>query len=1727
MGRREDILARLRTALQLSDPEWDAAPGTPEYKILEAVAQELDSVTYDSVLSDYGLDINKKSGLELDAFVGMFGFTRVRPRRATGVVTFSRGVAADVNYAIPVGTQVAVPATAVSPAIFFQTVAAVVLEAGTSQVDAPVEAVVAGTSGNAGAGQVRNIATVLSGITAVANNGAMSGGVDGESDQELRDRWRTTVFRNLSGTEDQFLALAFNEPEARQATVVGASERFTEQLQVPTADPGSGWTSRTTGTTQGLRAVARSDADGLFVAVGDAGTVISSSDGATWTSRTSGTIEQLLDVTYHSSPDVFVATGYNTLLYSQNGTSWTSSATGANTYLRNSAYDGSIFVVVGDSGTILTSTFSTGSFGTWSAAASPVSQNLNGVTYSSSDDLFVAVGDGGTIVSSANGTDWTKETSATASDLRDVEYSSVLDMFVAVGTNGTVLTSSDGKTWAAGTTNAAADLSYVVWAAASNTFVAAASNGNVLVSQDGTTWGQYATGSAAALYGTAFSASLSLYIAVGGGGTAYTASNPRAVASYTMRSQVPDSKYTFPAGSEFLSRYAGTSSEEMAYPDTDYEYTPATAAPFQPTVKITTAGADKFPPEAVLDFQHEYTPLASRNDPAAGVVDKVDVFVGGERAANVTEELVLRKTDAFTFGAQGALAGTTTAQIEGNAFQDFASPATASSSPATVTNPNGWTRQTSGITTALNGVAVNSAGNRAVAVGASGATRTSTNLTSWSSVSGLTGTWNGVDYHSTTNFLASGPTGQIAYGTGTSWTVVQTSASGTLRSSAYGSSTYVVVGDGGAITKSSSLGSGWASVSSGTSQNLAAVTFAASKFVAVGASGTILTSSNGSSWSLLSSVTSRDLRAITYSPELDLFVAVGALNTVLTSPDGSAWTVRTPPGAVANLLAVAWSSTNNAFVATTDTKRVYTSRDGATWALEAVSLDEAAVALVHNSTLGTFLAVGAGGYIATAADPAAASSSAATTDREILTSGNTGEIRNTVQFAPGASTVRVDFYAYRNGTGTASNGAPTLTLTAYNDTDSASVTSTTASLAIGAWTARSSLTGRVNAVAFGRGYYVAVGAGGRIWTATSYIGPWTLRSSGTTNDLYGVTYGKDANGVGVFVAVGASGTILTSTAPTATWTTRTSSGTTLYAVANGGGTFVAVGASGAVRYISTTPSAATTWTTATAGSANLYGVAYSSGITTWVAVGASGAMYSSTSPATWTSRTSGFSTTDVNAVATDGAATNSTWVLVGNSGKVGVTTTIGTTPTVATPLSGSGNPNLYTVAAGPSSWFVGGANGSGLAGSPAGTWASVSTGVSTGSAIRASIRGADGWIAMGDGGAYSTAVPSTTSSKVGSLTFAASADKLYTFRVKWTSGTGYKPILDKVVVTYSDPTKQSVVGGSFGVRLTDFLRDDGFSRPRAGNYYMRLFKAPVASLPDELVVGGQTYTKNVDFWLVRDDTLLRGSTRASEGIEWSASTSPGDGVLVTVPYAYNSLVERIHEQVNLVRLVGTDVLVHEGRRMRTRLNLAVVARRGFSFDSVSSQLGEVMTDWLASKGFRGNIQVSDLYDRAYAVPGVDNVRLVRGSEARNAIQTVTLDDADAGQFRLTFLGATTTDIAYDALPAAVSSALEALPTVGSGNVSVTGAAGGPWRIAFVGGLGQRPLPLVVASIGTTPHNGVFTVAEAQSGVGHGIQFIAENGVGILSTHTSDVYLRSDEIPVFHSLTVMPRAQNTF
>jgi hypothetical protein len=149
--------------------------------------------------------------------------------------------------------------------------------------------------------------------------------------------------------------------------------------------------------------------------------------------------------------------------------------------LKGIVYANSQFVIVGSSGTILTSPDGA----VWTLRTSGVSRDLYGV--SASGSLFVIVGDSGTILSSPNGATWTKRTSNTTAMLTGIAYNGTT--FVAAGMASAIVTSTNGTTWTARTLGSSTDLNGIAWG--NNKFVVAGfdgMNGTINTSPTGTTW---------------------------------------------------------------------------------------------------------------------------------------------------------------------------------------------------------------------------------------------------------------------------------------------------------------------------------------------------------------------------------------------------------------------------------------------------------------------------------------------------------------------------------------------------------------------------------------------------------------------------------------------------------------------------------------------------------------------------------------------------------------------------------------------------------------------------------------------------------------------------------------------------------------------------------------------------------------------------------------------------------------------------------------------------------------------------------------------------------------------------------------------------------------------------------------------------------------------------------------------------------------------------------------
>jgi hypothetical protein len=245
---------------------------------------------------------------------------------------------------------------------------------------------------------------------------------------------------------------------------------------------------------------------GLYVTVGDFGTVMTSGNGADWILEwvpAAATNRTLLGI--GGTTNLLVAVGEaGTVLLSdggeddgngsQIGVMWTTIDPPTSHDLQGVAVlQGRLFVITGDNGTVLTSTNGT----QWSAQATPTRNLLSSVT--DWPGGLVATGDDGTVLGSADGFVWETRTSRTTNWLYRVRY--VNGTLVAVGQNGTLLTSVDSTNWTARVTGTTQWLTDVAWVGGA--WYVTGHRGTLLASTNLATWVAVGTLTRNALYGAA------------------------------------------------------------------------------------------------------------------------------------------------------------------------------------------------------------------------------------------------------------------------------------------------------------------------------------------------------------------------------------------------------------------------------------------------------------------------------------------------------------------------------------------------------------------------------------------------------------------------------------------------------------------------------------------------------------------------------------------------------------------------------------------------------------------------------------------------------------------------------------------------------------------------------------------------------------------------------------------------------------------------------------------------------------------------------------------------------------------------------------------------------------------------------------------------------------------------------------------------------------------------
>jgi hypothetical protein len=177
--------------------------------------------------------------------------------------------------------------------------------------------------------------------------------------------------------------------------------------------------------------------NGLYIAVGTNGSIISSTDTITWNNVISGVKHSLNSIAY--GVGIYVVVGAaGTILTSASGSQWSQANFSNFNSLNSVIYQDNTFWAVSDSGEIIVSNNGT----TWAYKNSPVVTGLNSICYG--NGVYVAVGNAGVVLRSTDGTTWTNAT-ISKYNLYAVNYQ--LGQFVATGQHGKTYTSTNGITW--------------------------------------------------------------------------------------------------------------------------------------------------------------------------------------------------------------------------------------------------------------------------------------------------------------------------------------------------------------------------------------------------------------------------------------------------------------------------------------------------------------------------------------------------------------------------------------------------------------------------------------------------------------------------------------------------------------------------------------------------------------------------------------------------------------------------------------------------------------------------------------------------------------------------------------------------------------------------------------------------------------------------------------------------------------------------------------------------------------------------------------------------------------------------------------------------------------------------------------------------------------------------------------------------------------------------------
>jgi hypothetical protein len=703
--------------------------------------------------------------------------------------------------------------------------------------------------------------------------------------------------------------------------------------------------------------------NGVCVAVGAAGTILVSSNGTAWTQAVSGTKADLHSVIYANGLYSAVGDG-GLLLTSTSAQDWIVSTNDTDWMPSAITFGNGRFVVADSWGSIYRSEDT----GAWSEVWTSNTDEYSGATFGKG--LFVAVGtefsntnSRSRILTSPDGQTWTSRRAALGEELYDVVYGN--GKFVAVGgryaANGDLLnlvaTSTDGTNWYIQASVSSAALLGVAFA--NSTYVAAGEGGLIITSSDAVTWRPSGAGTTESL--NAVAAISNLFVAVGDAGVIVLS---RTGQQWWDLNSAVDADFTdscYANGLYVAVANDSFSSSAKIFASTDgLGWTNVYTLPGSDSLWVelhsVCYGAGTFMAVGSYydsDNDVSYSLILTSTDATNWTrvrltQDEALYGVNYVRGYFTAVGEYLRATDGYWYSLilYDTSPFTSWSSKKNTAWEDILRAVASDESTRcvavgefgtllTATSPSGtWTLRDIGYADDFTDVTYRNG--YFVLVGSQGRILKSADGLSWTPVaSGTTADLTSVGYFRN-RFWATG-SGGLLLGAGTtpdSWARETVPSFAMLNSVAGNTSSVLVLGDGGAVLRSTdnstferlnldprvtlqgvALGQNWLLVGQdgnileltngqvsqwrySAPASLNAVAYGSGRYAAVGDHGAALISSDAITWRSVVSGTSNSLWAV--GADAGQFVTAGQLGFIASSSDGTNWTLR-PSGVTNNL----------------------------------------------------------------------------------------------------------------------------------------------------------------------------------------------------------------------------------------------------------------------------------------------------------------------------------------------------------------------------------------------------------------------------------------------------------------------------------------------------------------------------------------------------------------------------------------------------------------------------------------------------------------------------------------------------------------------------------------------------------------------------------------------------------------------------------------------------------